>query len=325
MAEMNPPNFAVPSFAEVLAARRTLRPYLEPTPLLSYPALNALMDADVFIKREDVQPTSAFKVRGGINLVANLTPEERVMGVACASTGNHGQSIAYACRLFNVRCIVGVPEGANPVKVEAIRAMGAEVIFHGQAYDDARRHIEELAAERGMRYVHASNEPLIVAGVATMALEVLETVPDLDDYFVQFGGGSLAASACLAIETLRPAIRVVAVQSAQAPAGHDSWRAGELRTAAMSTTAEGLATATGYELPQAILRDRLDDFLLVEDAEIEAAIGVYAESCHAIAEHAGAAALAGAIKDRERLRGRKVAVVLSGANITLPRLRQAIS
>ena len=313
-----------PEYSDVLAARETIRPYLQPTPLLSYPALNALLDAEVFIKREDAQPTSAFKVRGGINLVANLTSEERATGVVCASTGNHGQSIAYASRLFGARCIVCVPEGANPVKVEAIRALDAEVIFHGAAYDDARLHAEELAAERGMRYVHASNEPSLIAGVGTMALEVMEAVPDLDDYFIQFGGGSMAAGACIVIKAKRPETRVVAVQSAQAPAGHESWRAGELLTAAMSTTAEGLATASGYEMPQAMLRESLDDFILVDDSEIESAIAVYAESCHAIAEHAGAAALAGAIKDRERLRGRKVAVVLSGANITVPRLRQAL-
>ena len=317
-------NSEILDYADVLAAQETIRPYLPPTPLLTYPALNALLAAEVFIKREDVQPTSAFKVRGGINLVANLTAAERETGVVCASTGNHGQSIAHASRLFGVRCIVCVPEGANPVKVESIRSLEAEVIFHGAAYDDARLQAEELAAERGMRYVHASNERLIIAGVATMALEVLESVPDLDDYFIQFGGGSLAAGACIAIKALRPQTRVVAVQSAQAPAGYESWRAGELREAPMSTTAEGLATASGYELPQAILRERLDDFILVDDAEIEAAIAVYAESCHAIAEHAGAAALAGATKDRERLRGRKVAVVLSGANITLPRLREAL-
>ncbi len=175
-----------------------------------------------------------------------------------------------------------------------------------------------------MRYVHASNEPSLIAGVGTMALEVMEAVPDLDDYFIQFGGGSMAAGACIVIKAKRPETRVVAVQSAQAPAGHESWRAGELLTAAMSTTAEGLATASGYEMPQAMLRESLDDFILVDDSEIESAIAVYAESCHAIAEHAGAAALAGAIKDRERLRGRKVAVVLSGANITVPRLRQAL-
>jgi len=310
---------------DVLEARRAIAPYLRPTPLVRYPALDALLGAQVFVKREDTQPIGAFKVRGGVNLLAHLTPEERARGVVTASTGNHGQSLAYACRLFGVRCVVVVPEQANPLKVEAMRRLGAEVRFHGQRYDDARTFAEGLAREEGLRYVHPSNEPLLIAGVATQALEMLEEVPDLDLLFVSLGGGSGAAGACIVAHALGGHTKVVAVQSAQAPAGYQSWRARRIVSAPNTTFAEGLATSQGYELPQSILWDLLDDFLLVDDDEIRQAVYLYLDRCRTLAEPAGATSLAGALKVRDRLAGKKVGLVLSGANITLAQLKEVIA
>ena len=313
-----------PTFADVLAAANTIRPYLSPTPLVRYPMLDRLLDSEVYVKREDTQPTSAFKVRGGINLVANLTQDERKRGIICSSTGNNGQSLAYASRVLDVHCTVVVPEHANPVKLDAMRAFGATVVEHGREFEDAREHAERLAVAQGPRNVHSANEPLLIAGVATAALEVLQQVPDLDYYFVPLGGGSGAAGACLVASTLNPATKVIAVQSAQAPAAYEAWRSGELREAPMQTIAEGLATRSSYEMPQAMLRGRLHDFLLVDDSDLEAAIVTYIEYCHVLAEHAGAATLAGALQARERIRGKKAAIVLSGANITLQQLRHAM-
>jgi threonine dehydratase len=292
---------------------------------VTYPALNELLDAEIYVKREDCQPTSAFKVRGGINLLAHLPPEERRRGLVTASTGNHGQSIAYASRLFSVRCTVVAPQGANPLKVQAMERLGATVLFHGRVFDDAREHAERLAAEQGMRFVHPANEHLLIAGVATEALEVLEEAPDLDLLFVPVGGGSTAAGACIVAQAVNPRLQVIAVQSAQAPAAYRSWKAGRILDAPMETMAEGLATRTGYELTQSILRDSLADFVLVDDAEIKSAIRVYLEKCHALSEPAGAAALAGAIKSRDQLRAKKVGVILSGANITLPQLGEVLA
>lgn len=314
-----------PTFADILAARRTIRPYLTPTPLVRYPMLDQLLEAEVYVKREDTLPTSAFKVRGGINLVSNLTPDERERGIVCSSTGNNGQSLAYASRLLGVRCIVVVPERANSVKLEAMRAFGAEIVEHGEVFEDAREHAEQLAEEQGLRNVHSANEPLLIAGVATAALEAFEQVPDLDYYFVPLGGGSGASGACLVAEAVNPSTKVVAVQSAQAPAAYETWKARKPVESQMRTIAEGLATRSSYELPQSILRARLHDFLLVDDSELEAAVRTYVERCHVLAEHAGAAALAGAIKAKERLLGKKVALVLSGANITLEQLSKAIA
>jgi threonine dehydratase len=319
------PTTEIPSFADVLKARKTIAPYLARTPLLSYPQLDALLDAEVYVKREDCNPTSAFKVRGGINLMANLTPEERARGVIGSSTGNHGQSMVYAARLFGVGCTIGLPENANPVKVAAMRSLGAALEFHGSVFDEAKLHVEKLAAEHGYRYVHSANEPLLIAGVGTYTLEVMEEVPDLDYLFVPLGGGSGAAGACIVCKTVRRETRVIAVQSAQAPAGYDSWKAGHLVERPMRSIAEGLATGSAYELPQEILRRQLDDFVLVDDADLKAAIVHYAERCHLLAEHAGAAALAGALKLGSEIRGKKVGLVLSGANVTLDQLRDAMT
>ena len=322
---MTHPERAAPlTFRDVLRARNTIAPYLRPTPLVSYPALDAMLGARAYVKREDTQPIASFKVRGGLNLMAQLPEEESRRGVATASTGNHGQSIAYASRVFGVRCVVVVPKGANPLKVAAMEALGAEVRFRGGAFDESREHAERMAHEEGLRYVHPANEALLIAGVATVTLEILEAAPDLDFLFVALGGGSTAAGACIVAAAMSPDLRVIAVQSAQAPAGHRSWTEGAIREAPVRTIAEGLATGSGFDLPQSVLRGGLADFLLVEDVEMNRAVRVYLEACHALSEPAGAAALAGALQARDRLRGARVGMVLSGANITVAQLTDAL-
>src|ERR671925_1048184 len=213
----------VPTLVDVLDAKRRIAPYLRPTPLFSYPALSELVGTDVWVKHENHQPVGAFKVRGGVNLVSQLTEDERERGVIAASTGNHGQSIAYAARLFGVRATICVPENANPVKVASMRGLGAELVFHGRDYDEAREHCEQLAQEHGYRYVHSGNEPLLIAGVATETLEILEERPDVEVVIVPIGGGSGAAGACIAAKSVREGIEVIGVQSEAAPAAYRSW------------------------------------------------------------------------------------------------------
>ena len=183
----------VPDLADVLAARQRIAPYLQPTPLYRYPALDAVIGAQVWVKHENHQPVGAFKVRGGVNLVGQLTADERRRGVIAASTGNHGQSVAYAADLFGMRAVICMPERANPVKVESMQALGAEVIFGGRDFDEAREHCQRLAAEHGYRYIHSGNEPALIAGVATCALEIVSARPDIDAIVVPVGGGSGAA------------------------------------------------------------------------------------------------------------------------------------
>ena len=293
--------------------------------MFEYPALSALVGAHVVVKHENVQPTGAFKVRGGLNLVSRLEGGERQGGVIAYSTGNHGQSIAYAARLFGIRARIVMPEVSNPSKVAALRGLGAEVVFHGARFDDARRHAERLAAEEGWRLVGAASEPLLIAGVATGALEMLEDEPDLDALIVPVGGGSGAAGACLVAAAAAPGCRVIAVPSDASPAAHDSWRAGRCVERANASAAEGLATGAGFELTQAILRAHLSGFVLVSDREIEEAVVWMLERAHTLAEGAGAAALAAAFKLRSELRGQRVGIVCSGGNSSLSHLELALA
>jgi threonine dehydratase len=315
----------VPTLTDVLEARRRISPYLRPTPLFGYPGLNELVGTEVFVKHENHQPVGAFKVRGGVNLVSQLTADERQRGVIAASTGNHGQSIAYAAGLFGVPATICVPEQANPVKVDSMRGLGARLIFHGRDFDDAREHCERLAQDHGYRYVHSGNEPLLIAGVATETLEILEDQPGSDVIIVPVGGGSGAAGACIVAKAINPAVRVIGVQSEAAPAAHRSWQARRLVEDSMETFAEGLATRTAFELPQKILWQSLDDFVLVSDDAIRAAQALMIDATRNLVEAAGAAPLAAALRLREQLAGRHVALVLSGGNATRQQLLETLA
>jgi threonine dehydratase len=314
-----------PTLVDVLEARQRIARHLPRTPLYGYAALSELLAADVFVKHENHQPVGAFKVRGGVNLVSQLSPEERERGVVSASTGNHGQSIAYAARLFGVEATICVPERANPVKVSAMLGLGAEVVFHGRDFDEAREHSEQLARERGARYVHSGNEPLLIAGVATETLEILEEQPETDVIIVPVGGGSGAAGACVVVEAVNPRIRVIGVQSDAAPAAYRSWREGRLVEDRMETFAEGLATRTAFELPQEILRRSLADFVLVSDDEIRVAQALMIETTRNLVEAAGAAPLAAALKLRDQLAGKRVSLILSGGNASREQLLDVLA
>jgi len=307
---------SVPDLSDVLAARRRIAPYLRPTPLYRYPALDALTGARLWVKQENHQPIGAFKVRGGVNLISQLSANDRRRGVISASTGNHGQSVAYASNLFGVHAVICVPEQANPVKVESMRALGAEVIFHGSDFDEARVHCEKLAAERGYRYIHSANEPALIAGVATYTLEILEERPDTDVIVVPVGGGSGLAGASIVARAVRPSIEVVGVQSEAAPAAHRSWRARALVEDTTATIAEGLATRTAFELTQRILWDLVDDFMLVPESRLVEATRLMIEKTRNLVEPAGAASLAAVLHAPDRFAGRTVAIVCSGGNIS---------
>jgi len=310
-------NWPTITLADVLEARRRIAPHLRATPLYPYPGLDELLGAEVWVKHENHQPVGAFKVRGGINLVSQLGEDERQRGLITASTGNHGQSVAYAARLFGVVARVCVPERANPVKLDAMRLLGAELIVHGTDFDAAREHAAQLAVEHGYRYVHSGDEPLLIAGVGTQTLEILEERPDVDAIIVPVGGGSGAAGACIVAKAVRLEIEVIAVQSDAAPAAFRSWQARALLDGDETATfAEGLATRVPFELPQKILWEHLDDFVLVSDDEIRSATRLLIEHTRNLVEPAGAASLAAAVKLRNRLHGKRVALVLSGGNIS---------
>ena len=319
------PELPEPTFADVLDAARQIRPYLAETPLRRYPALERLVGANLYVKHENLNPTGAFKVRGGVNLISRLSDDERRRGVIAASTGNHGQSVAFAAKLFGVSAIICAPSAANPVKVESMQDLGAEVILEGDRYDDSRRNAERLAKEHGYRYIHSGDEPLLISGVGTHTLEVLREQPGVDTILVPIGGGSGAAGAATVAKAVNAQIQVIGVQSDQAQAAYLSWKSGELHESPNRTRVEGLSTATSFELPQRIMRRLLDDFVLVSDDEIDAATAVMIEKTRTLVEAAGAAALAGALKVRDRLRGRNVALICSGGNISPAQLKALLS
>ncbi|HIF71438.1 MAG TPA: threonine/serine dehydratase [Dehalococcoidia bacterium] len=317
-------NLTEPTINDIRTARSAIKSHVTHTPLRHYPVLSELLDADVWVKHENFQLLGAFKVRGGINLVSQMSQNERERGFVTASSGNHGQSIAYAAKTFGAACTVVLPEGANTAKAAAIASLGAEVVFHGDVFERSREHAEEIAENTGMRFVHAANEPALIAGVATYSVEVHEDLKDIDVLIVPIGAGSGASGACIVTDALSPSTHVVGVQSANAPAAYHAWESGEFGIYPMSTIAEGLATEGAYTLPIGILRNRLKEFVLVEDSDISSAIKQYVHATRTLVEHAGAASLAAAINMKEQLRGKRVVLIASGGNITTDQLRSAL-
>jgi threonine dehydratase len=314
-----------PKYTDVLKAKKRISPYLNKTPLLEYSGLSKALGFRAYIKHENMQPTGAFKIRGGINLISQLGSEEKEKGVITASSGNHGQSIALASQMFGVKATICVPSDVNPDKAEAIESFGAEIIADGRDFDDARLNAERIAEEQGLRYVHSANEPLLIAGVGTVALEILEDLPEFDAIIVPLGAGSQAAGVSLVMKNAAPDVEVMAVQAENAPSAYLSWKSGKLEsTESANTMADGLATRSAFELTQGIIRDNLDDFVLVSEEELKDAIRLYVEKAHVIAEGAGAAPLAAAYKLRDRLKGKKVVLVLSGGNLTAEMLKSIL-
>ncbi len=315
-----------PTLADVLKAKLALAPYLLPTPALYPPALALALGCRAVLKCENLNPTGAFKVRGGINLLAAMEPDARTRGVVAASTGNHGQSVAYAARVFSSRATIFMPKDANPLKVAATVSLGASVIQTGRDFDQARLAAEEHAALHNRRYIHSSNEPLLVAGVATAALELLEVAPELDTIIVPVGGGSGVLGAGVVARAVNPAIRIVGVQAAGAPAVYRSWREGRrIVTENVDTFAEGLATREPFEMPLALLPRLVDEIVLVSDEQIAAAIRLLFETTRQVAEGAGAAAVAAVMAHRDLFAGKLAGLILSGGNITTEQFRRILN
>jgi threonine dehydratase len=316
-----------PTFDDILAAREFVGQYLPRTPLMRVEKLSEILGCDYYAKCENLQPVGAFKVRGGVNLVGTASAEEREAGLISASTGNHGQSIAYAGRLFGARVIIYAPaENVNQTKMQAMRDLGAEVRLHGRDFDEARIEAERIARQEGYRYVHSANEPKLIAGVGTIGLEIFDDLADVDVIIAPAGGGSCASGNCIVAKHLNPRVRVIAVQSEQAPALWHAWRNRTLDPyPTMETEHEGLATRVPFEMTNRILWELLDDFVLVTDEEINDAIRLLAQHGKQVAEGAGAASLAAAIKLRDQLRGQKVVGILTGGNISMDRFAAMVA
>jgi len=290
--------------------------YVVRTPLRYSRRLSRLFGFDVYLKLENTQIMRSFKVRGGIHYMSVMGDEAIKRGVITASMGNHAQSVAYASLVFGARSTIVMPHGVSRVKVEALRDLGAEVIFHGKIFEEAREYAEKLAMDRGMLYIHPVNEILLYPGVATMHLENIEDLPDVDVVINPIGGGSGASGAVVVAKSVDPRIKVIGVQAEGAQSFYQSWLQKRLvSTGKADTIAEGIATSKAYELPFTILRDRIDNIVLVNDNEIIRAVKILAEVEGVIAEPAGAAALAAAVKLGSNLANKKVIVMVTGGNI----------
>lgn len=314
-----------PSYEDVLAAEPVVHRYLQPTPLYEWPSLSTKLGCRYYLKHENHTPTTAFKVRGGIYLVSRLCDEEKQRGIIGCTTGNHGQSLAYASRLFGVRCVLVVPTRNNPDKVSAMRAWGAEIVEHGEDFDEARTHCEALAEELRLRYVHSANEPDLIAGVGTYGLEIFDLVPSPEVVIVPIGLGSGICGTALVAAARSPGTRVIGVQAEGAPAVARSFKEGRLVACdAVNTFAEGMATRVPAEMTLELIRRYVDDVVLVSDDELRAALGLLLRETHNLAEGAGAAATAAAFKLRDELSGKTVVGILSGGNLDLRELPQAL-
>ncbi len=312
---------------DVHAARARIAPYMAPSPLYNYPLLDAAVGhgVHVLVKHENFNPTNSFKVRNGLSFMTALPEAQRARGVVAATRGNHGLGIAYASRAFGVRATICVPLGNNPEKNEGMRALGATVIEEGNDYDESVQVALRLVAADGGALAHSTNDRAILAGAATLSLEMFEQAGTLDAIVAVVGGGSQAVGALTVARALAPATRVYAVQAAGASAAHDSWHAGERRTTARADTfADGLATRSTYDLTYPALRDGLAGFVTVTDAEIAEALRLLLRTTHSLVEGAGAGGLAGLMKLAPELAGQRVGIIISGGNIDAATLQRVV-
>lgn len=313
---------------DVRAAHERIASYITPTAFREYPRLSELAGAGmrIFVKHENHQPTNSFKIRNGLSFMTTLDAEQRERGVVAASTGNHGQGIAYGARLLGSSATICVPAGNNPDKNAAMRALGATVVEEGRDYDEAVAVMQRIAASEGRVVSHSTNDPRIVAGAGTMTLEIVEQAPDLEALVIAIGGGSQAVGALTVARTLAPDLEVFGVQAAGAPAIHDSWHAGKrLTTDRADTFAEGVATRTTYDLTFDALAAGLSGFVTVTDAEIAESLRTVLSITKNVVEGAGAMGFASLPKLRDRLAGKKVGIVFCGGNIDSAVLRRVLN
>ncbi len=317
------------SLNQIRAAQEIVYRSLAPSPLHEHALLSAELELRAFIKHENHLPTGAFKVRGGLNFMQHFAQHRTHRGVITATRGNHGLSVAFAARLHNVPATIVVPFGNNPEKNAGMKALGARLVEYGNDFDEARIAVERLSHEENLRYIHSANEPLLVNGVGTYALEIIETMQaraaKVDAIFVPLGMGSGLCGVIAAFRALSPETRIYGVQAEGAPSYYLSWQAGKvIATEHANTFADGVATRCPSPYTLDIIVNGVDEIVLVSDEEIKAATRLLWRTTHNIAEGAGAAATAATIKWREQLRGKTVVNVMSGGNLDTATLRQIL-
>ena len=307
------------SLADIEAAAARLAGHLLDTPFVESKTLSQLTGAQVFLKFENLQFTASFKERGALNKLAALVESgQPIKGVIAASAGNHGQGVAHHAQRLGLRAVIVMPVPTPTVKVERTRGFGAEVVLHGNGFDEARDHALALATTEGLTFVHPFDDPLVIAGQGTMALEMLRLQPDLDTLVIAVGGGGLISGIATAARALlkdrQPAIEIIGVQTTRFPAMFNLFKGTQLPQGT-STIAEGIAVGQPGQITRRIVAERVDDLVLVDEGDIEQAIVMLLEIEKTLVEGAGAAGLAALLKEPARYAGKKVGLVLSGGNI----------
>jgi threonine dehydratase len=301
-------------YTDILEAAQRLRGHVLRTPCVASQTLSDITGAQVFLKFENLQFTASFKERGACNKLGQLTPEQSAQGVIAMSAGNHAQGVAYHAQRLGLHAVIVMPRFTPGVKVERTRGFGAEVILHGDTLEESRAHALALADDRHLTFVHPYDDEAIVAGQGTIALEMLEEMPDLDVLVIAIGGGGLISGMATVAKALKPGIEVVGVQTVRFPAMFNAIKGTHLPQG-VSTIAEGIAVGTPGRITQDIIRKRVDDLLLVDEGDIEQALLMLLEVEKTLVEGAGAVGLAALLKYPERFKGKRVGLVLCGGNI----------
>lgn len=313
-----------PDLEDIHQAAKVIRPSLPITPLLRSELISDALDAEVWLKYETVTPIASFKIRGALNAVA-YARDKGITGVVASSTGNHGQGVAYAARLTGLDADVFLPCPANRVKARMIEAFGGTVHEVGEDFDVAKAASKDFAQDHGLMFIDDGEDVHVMAGAGTVGLEVVSSLTAVDCVIIPLGGGNLTAGCSIAIKALQPTATVVSVQAKGSPAVTESFHAHAVIERSIDTLADGLVTRVPPLLALGVLWDLLDDAWLVNDDELLACVHTLLESAHVLVEPAGAAALAGAWQHRSSLRGKRIVLILTGANISGDLLRRALA
>jgi len=309
-----------------IRARGPVYQYIERTNLIYHSELSRLIEAEVYVKHENHHPTGSFKIRGALNFFEHIIPEEAESGVLVATRGNHGLAFAWAASRYNVPCTVVVPGNNNPEINRVIESCGAQLIEHGRDFYEAQYYCDELVDSAGYYYVEQGNEPAILNGLSTMALEIFEDLSDVDVIVCPIGGGSGCASLISVASAINPDVEIIGVEAGNAPKFYESWKQGKwVVLDSADTIAHGLAARSVFQLPYVIMKDHVKDVVLISEDEIIEGIRLALATTHNLAEAAGAASIIGALKIKERLSGKKVVLIMTGGNIDRDNLKKALA
>lgn len=313
-----------PTFEEIEKAKSMQGEEIRKTPLLHSPLLSKLIGSDIYLKSEFQQKTGSFKIRGAYYKIKSLTAEEKKKGVVAASAGNHAQGVAYASSLEKIPCTIVMPEHASPAKIAATRGYGANIILHGTTYDESWTKAKEISEKTGAKIIHAFDDPQIIAAQGVIGLEILDELPDVDEIYLPIGGGGLAAGVLIAVKTKNPKIKVIGVQSKAFPAMKESLSSGSLKsTEGNRTIADGISVQKPGELTFSIIKDLIDDIVLVDDSQIIKAMFLLMERAKIVIEPAGVVGIA-YLLDNKPAPGKKIVTILAGGNVDMYLLGQIV-